>query len=112
MNWGGYDLFPYNRRSAEGKILADTRKIGAPRVPRVLIEEIDQRGNPTGDKLDIWEFYHWEDAVDRQAVAEARRRMADEGFGPPAAVPPDIAAMVDAEVKRQLAAQKKGAASA
>lgn len=109
-NWGGYALFPYARRSAGGQILADTRKIAPPRVPQVSIVEVDQRGNPIGDEVDVWKFYHWEDAVDRQAAAEAKRRMADEGFGSvgPQAVP-DIAALVEAEVSKRLG--KKAALS-
>lgn len=107
MNWGGYELFPYVRRSADGKIMADTRKIAPPKVPRIRIEEIDQRGNPTGDVFDPWAFYRWEESIDRQAAAEAKRRMADEGFGPVGpATSPDIAALVEAEVAKRFAKQK------
>jgi hypothetical protein len=111
MNWGGYELFPYVRRGASGTIMADTRKIAPPKVPKVIIQEIDQRGNVIGEIFDPWQFYRWEEAVDRQAAAEARRRQADEGFAPvpapaPVASAVDFEAMVEAAVNKRLGKQK------
>jgi len=115
QNWGGYDLFPYVRRTSDGKIMADTRKIAPPKVPYVSIQEVDQRGNPTGDVLDLWEYYKWENAVDKQAVAEARRRMADEGIQMPGTVnlpagnidPAELDKLINAAVEKRMAGQKK-----
>lgn len=118
-NWGGYQLFPYVRRGSNGAIIADIRKIGAPRVPYVSIVEVDQRGNDLGEPIDVWKFYHWEDGVDKQAAAEARRRLADDGFQAEVIVqtpagqmdPADLEAMINAAVEKRLAI-KKGAAGA
>lgn len=107
MNWGDFERFPFVRRTPEGKIIADTRIIGPPKVPYVSIVEIDQRGNETGDAWQPWEFYKWEQMVDRQAAAEAKRRLQDEGFAIPSQpVAPDIAALVAAEVERRLSEKK------
>jgi hypothetical protein len=119
QKWGGYQLFPYVRRGANGAIIADIRKIASPRVPHVSIVEVDQRGNDVGDAIDVWTFYHWDDGVDKQAAAEARRRMADDGFQPEVIVqapagkidPADLEAMINAAVEKRLAV-KKGTASA
>jgi hypothetical protein len=49
------------RRGEEGP---DTTKVGPPRVPRVLIQTVDGRGQTT-DKLSFrpWDWFRWEDDV-------------------------------------------------
>lgn len=119
MRWGGYQLYPFVKMTAQGGAIADTRKIAPPDVPHVRIDLIDQRGNPTGTSIEPWLFYHWQDAVDKQAAAEAASRIRQQGHElqplqtsvPAGAVmmtPTDIAAVVEAAIASK---SKKAVAS-
>lgn len=122
QQWGGFELMPFNKISPKGDPMADTRRIAPPKVPHVAIQEVDQRGNPIGDVIDPWMFYRWNELVDTKAAAEAARRMADSGYAaanggympqaqPAMPDPSELQKLIDAEVKRQLAAaHKKGVA--
>lgn len=115
MRWGGYELFPFNRIAPNGAPQADTRKIAPPKVPNVRIDVIDQRGIATGESIEPRAFYKFEQLVDRNAAAEATRRLQDVGDtarNPVVAAAPDIDALVKAEVAKQMAAGKKAVASA
>lgn len=118
MRWGGFKLFPFTRMSPKGDPIADTRKIAPPDVPHVRIELINQRGLVEDGALrfEPWPFYQWDRMVDKQAAAEAARRMADNGQTlAPAPVAVDnanlIAQLVEAEVAKRLG-NKKAAAGA
>lgn len=68
MKWGWWQMpqtgpsgLSHLRRGEEGP---DTTKIGPPRVPRVLIQSVDGRGQTT-DKIAFrpWDWFRWQDDV-------------------------------------------------
>jgi hypothetical protein len=66
--WGGWRLprlaLNGTTHCRKGENDFDLTRIGPPRVPRVRIEAVDQRGRVTGDPFRPWEWFAWEDDVD------------------------------------------------
>jgi hypothetical protein len=68
MQWGWWEMprtgpsgLTHLKKGEEGP---DTTKIGAPRVPHVLIESVDNRGKTTAAvKFRPWDLFRWQDDV-------------------------------------------------
>lgn len=107
--WGGYKLMPRGKKTQQG-VQADTRKIGAPEVPKVRIEVLEQNGHPYGDAYEPWPFYRWEQDIDAEAVREAKLIAMEGGF-PLAAQPQagfDVSSLSPSQLEQlaSLLAQK------
>lgn len=83
MAWGDYLRMPRGRREQDGQVRADTRIIGAPDVPHVKIEMLEQNGQAVGEAFDPWEFYKWDLDIDANAVREAKIIADSLGFTAP-----------------------------
>lgn len=79
MHWGDWLRMPHGRKTQQG-VEADTRIIGAPPVPVVKIEVLEQNGKPTGDAFLPWEFYDWARDIDHNAAHEAKLIAQQYGF--------------------------------
>jgi hypothetical protein len=66
--WGGWRLprlaLNGTTHCRKGENDFDLTKIGAPHIPRVRIESVDQRGRVKGTPFRPWEWFAWEDDVD------------------------------------------------
>lgn len=110
--WGDYRRMPRGKVvPGQAAVQPDTRIIGAPDVPFVKIEVLEQNGKAypipgIGDFYDPWAFYAWKEDIDRAAVEEAKRIYGVEA----AAAPADMATMIleFAKMKAQIEALQSG----
>lgn len=98
-NWGDYKRMPRGRQIAGAATAqADTRIIGAPEVPHVKIEVLEQNGKPYGEAFIPWDFYRWDADIDVAAVEEARRLYSVNAAAAPASPVLDVSALTPAQL--------------
>ena len=84
--WGDYLRMPCGKKTNNG-VQPDTRIIGAPDIPKVKIELLEQHGGTSGEAYLPWKFYKWDLDIDANAVHEAKLIAAQNGMVAPQELP-------------------------